>query len=110
MDAKVIKPFEAEINGVTIKDEAIYRTMCYLLDNIEDNFDECYNKKFVEDLDEAIYTILTKYEDASNLDIEREFTDSIDDAESFEDLRFLMWGDDYKFEFLNKNRWEHIAK
>lgn len=47
-------------------------------------------KKFVEDLDEAIYIILMKYEDASNLDIEREFTDSIDDAESFEDLHFLL--------------------
>ena len=110
MDAKVIKPFEAEINGVTIKDESIYRTMCYLLDRIEDDFGECYNSKFVEDLDEAIYIILMKYEDASTLDIEHEFTDSIDDAESFDDLRFLMWGDDYKFEFLNKNRWEHIAK
>jgi hypothetical protein len=107
---RVISPFEGEINGVTIIDETIYRTVCYLLFKLEESFGECYNSKFVEDLADTVDIILMKYDAATMTDIENEFVASIESADSFEDLRFLMWDDDYKFDFLNKNRRNHIHR
>lgn len=110
MNARVVSHFEGEIDGVTIIDESIYRTVCYLLYQIEKKFGECYNKQFVEDLADAIDIILMKYEAASMTNIENEFTLCIDCADAFRNLKFLMWDDDYKFDFLNKNRFKHIAR
>lgn len=108
MKSRIITKFLGEINGVTINSEWIYHTCEYLLNNIEENFGECYNEKFVKDLADSLETIYLKYEELSISDIENGFIESINIAESFESIKFTIYGDDYKFEFLNNNRKSHM--
>ena len=109
MKSRIIAEFIGEINGVEIDSEWIYHSCKYILTLIEEKFGECYNEKFIKDLMSALDIIYFKYEDISISDIENEFEESINNAPSFETLNLKIYGEDYRFDFLNNNRSLHFA-
>ena len=92
MKSEIISKFKGTIYGVEIDKESIYYTVEFLLENIENRFEEKYLfQKF-----RAYY----KY-DSFNF---YEFENGINfNVKEFKKLEFQYLEDDYYFEFLNKN-------
>jgi len=87
MKTEIIQGFKAKINDVIFTDEIIYYSVKYILEQIEAKFGEC--ETFSHD-------ILTS-----------DFYNSIDKANSFNEIKFEYDGDDWKIKDLNekiKNR------
>ncbi|WP_064592363.1 hypothetical protein [Streptobacillus moniliformis] len=103
MERKIINNFSAEINGVIFNNENLYRSVEFLLEQIEYKFGEVYNDKFVEELKSTINEMYLKHEKFSYFDLENEFYFCIKEADKFDEIQFKYFGNDWKIEQLNEN-------
>lgn len=103
--------FIGEINGVEIKKEANYNTMCFIMDNLSMNFEKTeVTGEFVKELSEAIEELWLGNDMLEFSEIEKEFYDCIETADSFSKIEFGIYGEDYYLEEINQkiknNRYE----
>jgi hypothetical protein len=99
VEAKIIQGFKGMLNNVLIENEKIFYCIEYILSKIEDKFEECFNKKFIEDLKITLNKLYYKNEYFYFEDFEREIEF---DVESFKRLVFRYNYETYGFESLNK--------
>lgn len=102
MERKILQEFSGEINGVEFDDKNNFYSSEFILEQIENKFGECYNNDFVKELRDTINNMYFKYDEFSFAYLENDFTDSIEKAEKFNDIKFLYGGGDWKIEGLNK--------
>lgn len=88
MKSQILTKFEAEINSVKFNDEKIYRSTEYILETIEDEFDEVYNDVFVNNLQYVIERYMNTIDYPSYAKLESIMTSNIEDAETFEKIIF----------------------
>lgn len=88
MESKILTPFQGEINGIKFNDEKIYYSTEYILDTIEDHFNEIYNDEFVEELRNFINIYMNNMDYPSYSKLENIMISNIEDAESFEKIVF----------------------
>lgn len=109
--ATTTSTFNGEINGVTFNHQQLFDTVEYLLNYMTQHFSEQLNIKpeniqfetdFVEELKLTIDDVWKKYDDIALGNIESEFRDCIEAAESFDDLQFSIYGETWKIEDLNR--------
>lgn len=103
--------FIGKINGVEIKKEANYNAMCYIIDNLSSKFDKTeITKEFVKELSEAIEELWLGNDVLEFSEIESEFYYCIETADSFSEIEFGIYGEDYYLEEINRkiknNRYE----
>lgn len=95
--------FIGTINGVEIKNESDYNTMCYIMDNLSLNFEETeVTQDFIKDLSSAIRELWLGNEMLEMSEIEREFVDCIETAGSFSEIEFGIYGEAHYLEEINK--------
>lgn len=104
MNAEIIQKFKGTIDGIIIGDENIYYTMCYLLEEIEEKFGQCYTQEFIHELYCSIDRAYYKYEYFEFGEFEQSI--NIQGAKRFEDIEFNYLGCTYRFDYLN----EELAK
>lgn len=102
MKNKVIQEFKGIINDVEFTDKHIYNSCEFLLGIIESKFNIKLPKWLIENLKDAMQIIYLKYDNTNFEDIEDEFFSCIRNAKDFKSLRFEMYGNDWKFDFLNE--------
>lgn len=102
MERKILQEFSGEINGVEFDDKNNFYSSEFILEQIENKFGECYNNDFVKELRDTINNMYFKYDEFSFAYLENDFTDSIEKAEKFGDIKFLYGGGDWKIEGLNE--------
>lgn len=88
MKSQILTFFEAEINSVKFNDEQIYYSTEYILDTIEEQFDEIYNDDFVEELKNFINIYRNNMGYQSYAKLESIMTSNIENAKSFEQIIF----------------------
>ncbi len=103
MKTSMMKMFDGKINGVEFDDENLYNSVVFLLLLIEGKFGEVYNNEFIEELKLTIETMYLKYEEFSYADLKNEFSRCIKDANTFNEIKFNYFGNDWKIEDLNQN-------
>lgn len=83
--------FEAYINDVKFDDEKIYKIVYELLEKINYDIDECYNDKFIEDLQECLKKTSLN-DEFSFIDAENKLCKDIENEEinKFEDIQFSL--------------------
>ena len=102
MERKILQEFSGEINGVEFDDKNNFYSSEFILEQIENKFGECYNNDFVKELRDTINNMYFKYDEFSFAYLENDFTDSIEKAKKFGDIKFLYGGGDWKIENLNE--------
>ena len=102
MESKILQEFRGEINGVEFKRDSVYYATGFVLESIEKKFGECYNKEFVRNLGGTIENMWLEYDEFSFGVLENDFTNSVEDADRFEDIEFLYEGQDWEIEWLNE--------
>ncbi|CAL7879687.1 hypothetical protein [Fusobacterium necrophorum] len=103
MEARILQEFCGVINGITIYDRYIYYSVQYLLEKIEEKFGFVYNEEFILYLSENIETISMKYDSFDFAEMENDFSECIQKANSFNEIQFKYCGLDWKLEDFNKN-------
>lgn len=103
--------FIGKINGVEIKNEGDYNSMCFIMDNLSMNFEKTeVTGEFVKELSEAIRELWLGNDMLEMSEIEKEFYECIDTADNFSEIEFGIYGEDYYLEEINKkiknNRYE----
>lgn len=88
MKSQILTFFEGKINGVKFNDEQLYYSTEYILDTIEEQFDEVYNNDFVEELRNLINIYMNNIDYPSYAKLESIMTSNIEDAETFERIIF----------------------
>lgn len=106
MESKINQEFNGNINNIQFNDKNNFYSTVFILEYINDKFGEMYNDKFIEDLSNTIDRMYMKYDDFSYSELENEFSDCVDKANNFNDIKFTYYGSDWKIESLN----ESIAK
>lgn len=99
MQKETIQTFKGLINGAIINDEQLYRSMEYILEQIEERFGECFNNIFIVYLSDEIKNLYLKgytYEELENF-----LVNSIHSAERFETIVFSLDGDNNDFSLIN---------
>ena len=95
--------FIGTINGVEIKDERNYNSMCYIMDNLSFNFINTeVTQDFVKDLSSDIRELWLGNETLEMSEIEREFVDCIETAGSFSEIEFAIYGEEHYLEEINR--------
>lgn len=102
MKSEIVQHFKGKINDVEFSDEFVFNICDFLLWNIESKFNIESPTWLIENLKDAIQIIYLKYDNVNFVDIENEFLSCIGKAKNFKSLRFEMYGDDWKFDFLNE--------
>ncbi|MDD7411023.1 hypothetical protein [Fusobacterium gastrosuis] len=102
MESKVIQEFIGEINGFKINDKNIYNAVEYLGEAIENKFGKVFNKEFIPALASTIERMEDKYSEFSFRELENSFSNSIEKAKKFKEIKFEYYGSDWKIETLNK--------
>ena len=100
-----------KINGVEIRNEGNYNSMCFIMDNLSMNFEKTeVTGEFVKELSEAIRELWLGNDMLEMSEIEKEFYECIDTADNFSEIEFGIYGEDYYLEEINKkiknNRYE----
>lgn len=88
MQSEILQPFKGRINTVIIDTEAVYCSVNYILNTIENKFGEIYTDGFISALSWAIERVSIKCEDFAFSDLENSLTNNIETAEKFEDIKF----------------------
>lgn len=91
MKTKIINLFKGVINDIVIKNERIYDTTQFVLETLEDKFpdnkytnDKEFTKIIISTIDDLIY----EYEyDTSLSDIEDAFFSSVEQSDTFEEIK-----------------------
>ena len=97
MESQVIQNFKASINSVEFNDYQLYMTTEYILYQINDKFGEVYTDEFIKDLAFVIERYFFKVDDLIVSELERNMSDDIEDAETFQDIEFT----DYYINHIN---------
>ena len=97
MESQVIQKFKARINSVEFNDYQLYMTTEYILENINEQFGEVYTDEFIKDLAFVIERYFFKVDDLIVSELERNMSDDIEDAETFQDIEFT----DYYINHIN---------
>ena len=87
MEYKTIQEFQGTINNVSFCDKDNFYATLFILEQINDKFNEIYNDKFIEDLSDTIDRMYMKYDDFSYATLENEFTHCIKEANTYEYVR-----------------------
>ncbi|ACZ01334.1 hypothetical protein [Streptobacillus moniliformis] len=103
MESKIISKFCGMINGIEFNDENLYRSVEFLLEQIEYKFGEVYNNEFVDELKSTIYSMYFKYDDFDYFDLENKFYYCIQKFDKFNEIQFEYFGSDCEIEKLNEN-------
>ena len=103
--------FIGKINGVEIRNEGNYNSMCFIMDNLSMNFEKTeVTGEFVKELSEAIRELWLGNDILEMSEIEKEFYECIDTADNFSEIEFGIYGDDCYLEEINQkiknNRYE----
>lgn len=88
MKSQILTKFEAEINGIKFNDEKIYYSTKYILDTIEEQFGEVYNDTFINNLQYVIERYMNTVDYPSYAKLENSMTTDIENAKSFEQIKF----------------------
>lgn len=88
MKSQILTFFEGEINDVKFNDEQLYYSTEYILDTIEEQFGEVYNDIFVNNLQYVIERYMNTIDYASYAKLENSMTTDIENAKSFEEIKF----------------------
>ena len=95
--------FIGTINGVEIRNENDYNSICYIMDNLSLNFEETeVTQDFVKDLSVAIRELWLGNETLEMSEIEREFVDCIETSQNFSEIEFGIYGKEYYLEEINR--------
>lgn len=97
MKSQVIQQFKARINSIEFDDYQLYMTTEYILYQINDKFGEIYTDEFIHDLADVISLYFFKVDDLIVSELERNMSDDIEDAETFQDIEFT----DYYINHIN---------
>lgn len=89
MESKILTLFKGEINGIEFNDEQTYYSTEYILDTIEEQFGEVYNDVFVNNLQYVIERYMNTIDYPSYAKLENSMTTDIENANSFEEIKFL---------------------
>lgn len=106
-----VQEFIGKINGVEIKNEGDYNTMCQIMDKLSFEFEKTeVTKEFVKELSETVRELWLGNDMLEMSEIEKEFSECIDTADNFSEIEFGIYGEDYYLEEINKkiknNRYE----
>lgn len=106
-----VQEFIGKINGVEIKNEGDYNTMCQIMDKLSFEFEKTeVTKEFVKELSETVRELWLGNDMLEMSEIEKEFCECIDTADNFSEIEFGIYGEDYYLEEINKkiknNRYE----
>lgn len=102
MEIKILHKFSGEIDGVKFDDENNFYSSRFILEQVEEKFGECYTNEFVKKLRDTVNNMYLKYNEFSFAYLENDFTESIEKAEKFGDIKFLYGGGDWQIESLNE--------
>ena len=100
--------FIGKINGVEIRNEGNYNSMCFIMDNLSMNFEKTeVTGEFVKELSEAIRELWLGNDMLEMSEIEKEFYECIDTADNFSEIEFGIYGDDCYLEEINQKIKSH---
>ena len=104
--------FIGTINGVEIKNENDYNSLCYIMDNLSLNFtDTEITQDFVKDLSAAVRELWLGNEMLEMSEIEKEFSECIETSQKFSKIEFAIYGEAHYLEGINRkiknNRYEY---
>lgn len=95
--------FIGTINGVEIKNENDYNSLCYIMDNLSLNFaDTEVTQDFVKDLSEAVRELWLGIEMLEMSEIEKEFSECIETSQKFSEIEFSVYGEARYLEGINR--------
>ena len=95
--------FIGTINGVEIRNENDYNSICYIMDNLSLNFEETeVTQDFVKDLSVAVRELWLGIETLEMSEIEREFVDCIETSQNFSEIEFGIYGEEHYLEEINR--------
>ena len=95
--------FIGTINGVKIKNENDYNSLCYIMDNLSINFaDTEVTQDFIKDLSSAVRESWLGIETLEMSEIEREFVDCIETSQKFSEIEFTIYGEAHYLERINR--------
>ena len=97
MESKVIQQFKARINSVEFYDYQLYMTTDRILEEIDYKFGTIYTDEFIKDLAFVIEHYFFKVDDLIVSELERNMSDDIENAETFQDIEFT----DYYINHIN---------
>lgn len=106
MESKINQEFQGTINNVSFCDKDNFYATLFVLEQIHTKWDEIFNDKFINDLSDTIERMYLKYDSFSYSEVENEFSNCVEKADNFNDIKFTYYGSDWKIESLN----ESIAK
>lgn len=102
MKTIILQEFKGKINNIEINDKNTFYSTEYILEKIEEKFGECYNDEFIKKLALIIERAEFKFEYFDRTELENEFVENIDNANTFKDIQFTYCGSDWKFEVINE--------
>lgn len=99
MEVKTIQEFLGTINGVEFKSYKLFMSMEYILGRIQSEFGtsediDVFTPEFIEDV---YFGSELSYEN-----IEEELETCIEEADSFEDIHFEIYGLESDFDYINE--------
>lgn len=106
MEVKTIQEFLGTINGVEFKSYKLFMSMEYILGRIQSEFGtsediDVFTPEFIEDFSDVIEDVYFRSE-LSYENIEEELETCIEEADSFEDIHFEIYGLESDFDYINE--------
>ena len=95
--------FIGTINGVEIRNENDYNSLCYIMDNLSLNFaDTEVTQDFIKDLSAAVRELWLGIEMLEMPEIEKEFSECIETSQKFSEIEFSVYGEARYLEGINR--------
>ena len=95
--------FIGTINGVEIRNENDYNSICYIMNNLSLAFEDTeITQEFVKDLSAAVRELWLGIEQLEMSEIEREFVDCIETSQKFSEIEFTIYGEAHYLEGINR--------
>lgn len=109
MSICILQTFKANIYGNIVTSPMLYDIISTLHNAMQDNehdvlFDDDHvdMTSFMGDLTDAVENFWLKSEYFNQAELESELSACISNCENFQDLKFTVNGDDYRFEYINE--------
>ena len=95
--------FIGTINGVEIRNENDYNSICYIMNNLSLAFEDTeVTQEFVKDLSATVKELWLGIETLEMSEIEREFVDCIETSQKFSEIEFTIYGEAHYLEEINE--------
>lgn len=95
--------FIGTINGVEIRNENDYNSICYIMNNLSLAFEDTeVTQEFVKDLSATVRELWLGIETLEMSEIEREFVDCIETSQKFSEIEFTIYGEAHYLEGINE--------